>query len=40
MRAEARAPERGIYAASAQDELHDGVLFMRVYMVNSFIGFP
>jgi hypothetical protein len=33
MRAEARAPEPGIYAASAQDKLHDVVLFMRVYKV-------
>ena len=31
-RAEARAPERGIYAASAQDEFHQAGLFMRVHI--------
>jgi hypothetical protein len=30
-RAEARAPERGIHAASAKGELHDFELFMRGY---------
>jgi hypothetical protein len=30
--AEARAPDRGIYAASAQDEFHDVGLFWSVHM--------
>jgi hypothetical protein len=39
MRAEARAPERGIYAASTQDELHDVALFMRVHIGDQQSGF-